>query len=194
MRGKRIKFGKSLRVSCSSRRSRCQGRVTYAGNLGVGKESFQSITKFDTCKKREGVKDRRYSDHTSFLKKLSTSWYQNRKMRLIRLTTTHITEINLRVITCTYLPCKIHFKLSSAVNIAGLDGMTQNIIIPEGSETLVILLRSWWSLDTRSTGWPGDRYNQNVHRTMSIFPGKRTPSLGILISDWEKCKLQGEKA
>ena len=63
MRGKRVKFGKSLRVSCSSRRSRCQGRVTYVGDLGVGRESFQSITKFDTCKRR-GVKDIRYSDHT----------------------------------------------------------------------------------------------------------------------------------
>lgn len=33
MRGKRVNVGKSLRVSCSSRRSRCQGRVTYVGDL-----------------------------------------------------------------------------------------------------------------------------------------------------------------
>lgn len=76
MKGKRVKSGKSLRVRCSSRRSRCQGRVTYTGDLGVSKESFQSITKFDTCKKRVGVKDKRKIFRPHFIsEKFSTSWY-----------------------------------------------------------------------------------------------------------------------
>lgn len=130
------------------------------------------------------MKDMRKIFRPHFIsEKFSPSWYQTRKRRLIRLTTTHTTEINLRVIICNYLPCKIHLKLSSTVSAAGLDEMTQNIIIPEGSETLVIILRSWWSLDIRSTGWPGDGYNQNIHRTISIFPGMRAPSWGILTSE-----------
>lgn len=70
--------------------------------------------------------------------------------------------------------------------------MTQNIIIPEGSEALVILLRSWWSLDTRGTGWPGDEYSQNVQGTISIFPGMRAPSRGILTSEG-KVQTAGRK-
>lgn len=51
-------------------------RVTYMGDLGVSKESFQSITKFDTCKKRVGQKDKRKIFRPHFIsEKFSTSWY-----------------------------------------------------------------------------------------------------------------------
>ena len=44
--------------------------------LGVGKESFQSITKLDTCKRREGIKDMRKIFRPHFIsEKFSTSWY-----------------------------------------------------------------------------------------------------------------------